>query len=72
MLINYLHFYQLTNDDTVTLGATTRLLHITSRPALQLLLNNTARPLLRAQQYNQQYGGASVWMCPLCCLQEDV
>jgi hypothetical protein len=38
--------------------------HDTSSPATAT--NNTHR------QHNQQHGGASVWMCPLCCLQEDV
>ena len=41
--------------------------HGTSSHSLTLVRN-----VLRRRQYNQQYGGASVWMCPLCCLQEDV
>ena len=58
MLINYLHFYQLTNDDTVTLGATTRLLHITSRPALQLLPYSTTRHVLSYVRNNIQ---SAIW-----------
>lgn len=75
----YISMYQLMciklKRCTVTLGATTH--HVAS---LQLL-NNTTRPLLLLQRTTQylahlqhtinNYGGASVWVHPLCCLQED-
>ena len=41
--------------------------HGTSSHSLTLVRN-----VLRRRQYNQQYGGAGVWMRRLCFLQEDV